>query len=432
MSSRSEGAPVAGNGTIWTWGANGNGQLGNGSQVSHTSPVQADTRVGMTALTAGDWHTLAISTTQTLTTNYTYDGLYRLLSGGTPGSPTSYTYDPVGNRLTKTLGPTSNSQSYTYDKADRIQSVGSTSDTVNADGNLTAAGSSSFSYDRANRLISATVSGATSTYAYDGDGKRASKTVGGTTTSYTWDTVGSLPNVLFDATLKYVYGLGLAYTMDGSSNIQVLHTDGLGSVRAITNSSGSVIQTFQTDEFGVPTLTQGTNTEPFRYAGQQFDPETGFYDLRARYYWPNLGRFLSRDQRVATSCDRNQPLTLNHFSYAENDPTSLADPSGMSSADTGGGDDSSRCVTIPVWNPWTGLSDIQICQTTARTVECTAHGYWREIATGIEMGPHEVSVQGRDPVRTCVVAEDLFRNNTPRGLKADHVQCDPRRVCKRV
>jgi YD repeat-containing protein len=172
------------------------------------------------------------------------------------------------NRLSKTVGPSSISTSYTYDKADELQTVGGTTYTVNADGNLTAAGSSSFGYDQANRLIGATVDGHASSYTCDGDGKRASRTTHGVTTPYTWDVVGALPNVLSDGTLKYVYGLGLAYTMDGSNNIQVFQTDGLGSVRAITNSGGSVIQTFQTDEFGVPTLTQGTNTEPFRYSGQ--------------------------------------------------------------------------------------------------------------------------------------------------------------------
>jgi RHS repeat-associated protein len=88
----------------------------------------------------------------------------------------------------------------------------------------------------------------------------------------------------------------LAYTVDGSNNVQVVHTDGLGSVRALTDGSGNVTQTFSTDEFGNPTLTQGSATEPFRYTGQQQDAETGFYDLRARYYAPAIGRFLTRDR----------------------------------------------------------------------------------------------------------------------------------------
>ena len=140
-------------------------------------------------------------------------------------------------------------------------------------------------------MTSATVSGTTSTYIYDGDGNRASKTVGTTTTNYVYDVNASLPNVLTDGTLKYVYGLGLAYAVDGCGNVQVYHTDGLGSVRAITDGSGNVIATLQTDEFGIPTQTQGTSTQPFQYTGQQRDAESGLYDLRARMYDPSIGRF---------------------------------------------------------------------------------------------------------------------------------------------
>ncbi|MGH2459142.1 MAG: hypothetical protein ACRDIY_09775 [Chloroflexota bacterium] len=108
----------------------------------------------------------------------------------------------MGNRLSK------NTTSYSYDRADRILTAGALTDTVNANGNLTNRGSGSFAYDQANRLTSATVSGATSTDTDDGDGKRASQTVGSTTTSYVCDVNGSVPNVLTDGTFKYVYGLG--------------------------------------------------------------------------------------------------------------------------------------------------------------------------------------------------------------------------------
>jgi YD repeat-containing protein len=118
----------------------------------------------------------------------------------------------------------------TYDRADRIQSAGSTSYTVDANGNLTNRGGDTFAYDQANRLKTATIGGTTSSYSYDGDGKRSSKTVSGQTTGYVYD-VGSLPDVLHDGTLKYVCGVGLAYAVDISGNPLVYHTDGLGSVR---------------------------------------------------------------------------------------------------------------------------------------------------------------------------------------------------------
>ena len=178
---------------------------------------------------------------------------------------TTHTYDPVGNRLSK------NTTNYSYDRADRILSAGALTDTVNANGNLTNRGTDTFAYDQANRLTSATVSGVTSTDSYDGDGKRAALTVGTTTTSYVYDLNGSLPDVLTDGTFKYVYGLGLGYAVDGSGNVEVYHTDGLGSVWAITNGSGTLIQAYQTDEFGIPTQSNGTSIQPFGFTGQQVD-----------------------------------------------------------------------------------------------------------------------------------------------------------------
>jgi YD repeat-containing protein len=96
-----------------------------------------------------------------VSTSYGYDRLYQLTSVTPVGTSTSYTYDPVGNRLIMVRG---SSTSYTYDRADRILTAGATSYTVNANGNTTARGSDSFGYDQANRLVSATISAATSTY----------------------------------------------------------------------------------------------------------------------------------------------------------------------------------------------------------------------------------------------------------------------------
>jgi RHS repeat-associated protein len=184
-----------------------------------------------------------------------------------------------------------------------------------------------FAHNWAIRPKSATIGGASSSYAYDGDGKRASKTVGGTTTSFVYDINTSLPVVLDDGTRKYVWGLGLAYAVSGSS-VEVYHTDGLGSVRAITAATGVVTQTYRTDEFGVPVQTQGTSTNPFQYTGEQRDGESGFVFLRARMYDPQIGRFLSRDLWGGT---KGSPLSQNRFSYVLNNPVNLIDPSGLKS-----------------------------------------------------------------------------------------------------
>ena len=68
------------------------------------------------------------------------------------------------------------------------------------------------------------------------------------------DVTAGLPVLLDDGSRKYVWGLGLAYAVPSSGEVEVYYADGLNSVRALTNAAGSVVQTYQTDEFGVPTL----------------------------------------------------------------------------------------------------------------------------------------------------------------------------------
>jgi hypothetical protein len=140
-----------------------------------------------------------------------------------------------------------------------------TSITVNAVGATTARGSDTFTYDQANRLRTATVSGVTETYTYDGDGVRFSRQVGaGPVTRYVSDINSGLPVTLDDGTRKSVYGLGLAYAVSGTA-IELYHTDRLGSVRAVTDATGAVTATWRTDEFGITTATTGSSTQPFTY-----------------------------------------------------------------------------------------------------------------------------------------------------------------------
>ncbi|MFN0070883.1 MAG: hypothetical protein ACKVVP_05270, partial [Chloroflexota bacterium] len=111
-----------------------------------------------------------ITLTRQASATYSYDQLYRLTQATNPWAGTTYSYDPVGNRLTSVIAGTSSS--YTSDKVDRLTTVGGTTYTNDANGNRTGRGSDTFTYDLANRLTQAAISGGTTTnYAYDGDGK---------------------------------------------------------------------------------------------------------------------------------------------------------------------------------------------------------------------------------------------------------------------
>lgn len=251
--------------------------------------------------------------------SYSYDSLYRLTSVEDVGGTESYTYDPVGNRLT--AGATA----YTYDRADRMTTAGPASITVDANGNLTAKGADSFAFDQANRLTSASVGGTTETYTYDGDGTRFGRQVGADPAiRYVSDVAAGLPLTIDDGSHKYVYGVGPAYATSAGT-VEIYHADRLGSVRALTDASGAVTATYGNDEWGVATASTGSSTQVLGYAGEPRDA-TGLTYLRARYYDPSLGRFLSRDQWAGVM---GEPETVNRYCYVTNNPVRYTDPSGL-------------------------------------------------------------------------------------------------------
>jgi RHS repeat-associated protein len=158
-------------------------------------------------------------------------------------------------------------------------------------------------------------------YAYDGDGLRAAKTVSSATTEFTWDD-GPLPRMLYDGTTNYVYGPdgNVLQTIAGGTT-RWYHADQLGSTRALTDGSGTIVATFTHDTNGNQTESTGSVTIPFGWAGEYKDPETGFVYLRARYYDPATAQFLTRDPIVAH--------TRSAYGYVDNNPLNAIDPSGL-------------------------------------------------------------------------------------------------------
>jgi RHS repeat-associated protein len=102
------------------------------------------------------------------------------------------------------------------------------------------------------------------------------------------------------------------------------HTDGLGSTRIITDNVGLITDRYTYDAFGVLIEQNGTFGNSFQFAGEQTDG-TGLQYLRARYYDPMIGRFISKD---AFGGFIEDPMSQNSYLYANANPVNYTDPSG--------------------------------------------------------------------------------------------------------
>ncbi|MCP4398874.1 MAG: RHS repeat protein [bacterium] len=250
-----------------------------------------------------------------------------------------YSYDPVGNRLTKDDDEVITT--YTYDENDRLLTENGYSYTYDENGNmLTKSGNGEnrqFAYNVQNHLVRVerefSQGSSVVEYRYDYEGIRVGKTIDGTQiTTYLVDKNRPYAQVLeaehrqgaLSATVNYVYGHSLiSQSIDGTTSYY--HHDGSQSVRALSDPSGTLSDTYDYDAYGNLLRQSGDTQNPYRYRSEAFDPELDAYYLRARYYQPGSGRFSSIDP---VEGDINVPRSLHRYLYAYNDPVNRLDPSG--------------------------------------------------------------------------------------------------------
>jgi RHS repeat-associated protein len=102
-------------------------------------------------------------------------------------------------------------------------------------------------------------------------------------------------------------------------------TDGLGSVRQLSDANGNIVQTYTYAPFGELLAAQGNRSSALRYTGEQTDVDTGLVYLRARWYDSATGRFTTRDPFRGFAVF---PQTQHLYVYVGNNPVNLTDPSG--------------------------------------------------------------------------------------------------------
>ena len=278
--------------------------------------------------------------------SYTYDADGQLTSVTYPdGTSESFTYDAVGNRISRTGGSPVQNETYTvnnlnqYTEIVNAQAVRSTME-YDLDGNVTRKGDTRYWYDTLNRLIAVTNEAENIRWSceYDVFGNRISVTDNGTTTERLF-VQGSPPSVAAEyqgnTLIKSHVLVGAVRIADisrtGGSPVQdsttrYYHGDMLGSARLLTDGTGATKGTRSFKAFGETRTSTGETTDA-GYVGT-FGVETdsnGLFFMRNRYYDADTGRFMQMDPIGLNGGD------VNVYRYCGNDGIVFVDPSGKSS-----------------------------------------------------------------------------------------------------
>ncbi|MCK6501526.1 MAG: RHS repeat-associated core domain-containing protein, partial [Nitrospira sp.] len=238
----------------------------------------------------------------------------------------SWSYDAIGNRLTNTVNAAT--QNYTYLKngqnplnGQKLANDGTSAYTYDFNGNTLTRTGYGFAYDAENRLTAITGNEA-ATYTYDYQGRRTSKTIGGVTTTYLYDGLNLIAETAVGATSYFLNGAGIdePLTMSKAGQISYLVADGLGSIVATNDPTGTVTHSVVFDAWGITRSEIGTRMHPFTYTGREVG-DAGLLFYRARYYSPATGRFGSEDPLGMIA---DQAL----YRYVHNKAVSLVDALG--------------------------------------------------------------------------------------------------------
>ncbi|MGE3310769.1 MAG: RHS repeat-associated core domain-containing protein [Limisphaerales bacterium] len=286
---------------------------------------------------------------------YAYDSVSRLVrSSGGPLGDREYRYDAVGNR-TSVEGPVIGGE-YQLGAADsptrRRNLYASTPSgplTYDKRGSRLseAGGGVAYEYDFANRLVRfRSNDGVDARYVYDPLGRRIEKRVsfnGGPEVRTQYHYLGlqlleeqdgngqSLATYVYRGPLD-----SLLHARIGPNDLYY-HADDQGSILALSDATGAVVESYAYDDFGMPRIADAAgNTRTLSafgnerlFQGREHDPESGLYYFRSRYLDPADGRFLTQDSMGLWFDGINLG---NGYTFAGNNPQTLVDPIGFESA----------------------------------------------------------------------------------------------------
>ena len=301
---------------------------------------------GVTISPDADGRRQTVALPNGVTVTYSYDGDSNVSSitykhNGTTLGNLTYSYNPdgrvnsMGGSLASVILPAP--MTATYEAENQVASYNGTNSQVEQNGSAYDYGFLTFdpsnngiyTWNERHQLASASVGGVSSTFQYDALGRRIQQVAGTNSDNYVYDGLNAVQIQGSSlGTIDVLSGLELDdwfTSTDSYYGAQALLRDALGSTIGLVNSSGSLEAQYAYAPFGKTTQTGGAGAcapfpcpdSPYKFAGREQDP-SGLYFMRARYYNPLLGRFISADASGAGD-----------FLYANDDPIQLVDPLGL-------------------------------------------------------------------------------------------------------
>jgi len=260
---------------------------------------------------------------------YSYDAGNRLTGMSDFEIPReSYSYDGIGNRTASHL-----SSSYSYQPFNKLVSTANASYAYDNNGNLITkadtSGTTTYNYDEENLLTQVTApNGLVINYKYDALGRRIQRTTtAGADERYVYNGADVLLDLNADWSVANTYfnepGIDNHLRQASGSAAWYFLTDQLGSTSALIDANANVIEQSTYDSFG---NSGGSARSRYGYAARERDPDTGLLYYRARFYDPQVGRFISEDPMQFASGN-------NFYRYGSNVPLDVKDPSGRHEVD---------------------------------------------------------------------------------------------------
>jgi RHS repeat-associated protein len=257
---------------------------------------------------------------------FTYDLLDRLTAAKNSTQPNEdYEYDGVGNRTSSHF-----TKNYSYQPFNKLTGAGKAIYDYDNNGNLITKtdtqGTTTFTWDEENQLIEVSLPNRVIVdYTYDALGRRIQRTTNtGADERYIYDGQDVLVDLNSDWSVAATYfnDLGIDHHLrktNSTTGVSYYLTDHLGSTAGLSDDAGNVIELLSYDSFGNGPASAFTR---YTYTGRELDPDTGLMHYRARFYDPQVGRFINEDPIGLAG-------GLNEYVYVGNRPTTGVDPLGL-------------------------------------------------------------------------------------------------------